>query len=149
MSDISPEAAARRDASRVNGRFGEQTHTTPEVTIEQHAVDDHVRATLERKTTHLDALYAPGTKVTAAEVTPGIEVLTETNTAESPFSFAIRTDRDVRRRWRDAGMPWKLTVTGRRRAPEDGHTDDELTFDLAGEPLVLTFRRDRLFTISH
>ena len=148
--NISPDAAARREAARDRGRFGPQDHTAPEVTIYRARDMDQVTwDALARKSEHLAELYAPGQKVTAAELTPGLEVLTETNTTESPFSYAINTSREVRRRWREAGMPWKLTITGHRRAPEDGDTDDEVTFDLAGEPLVLTFHRDRPFTIAH
>lgn len=151
MTDITPDAAARRDAARVNGRFGPQEHTAPEVTIYRAGdMDQAMWDALERKEEAAKAaLPEPGDTLETSALQPGYEVLTETNTTGGPFSFALHRDRELRRRWRDAGMPWKLTVTGRRRAPEDGHTDDELTFDLGGEPLVLTFHRERAFVIAH
>lgn len=139
MTDISPEAAARRDSSRVRGRFGEQAHTDPEVQLlAPGAVDEHIEQTLTAKSS-----YEPAA---TRSLSPGDVVLTATNTDRSPFAFALNRSRELRRRWAVAGMPQTLTVTGRRRAPEDGHTDDEVTFDLAGEPLVLTFHRDATFT---
>lgn len=150
--NISPDANARREAARDRGRFGVQNHSDPEVIIipVTGSVDQHIQETLAHKAEALKtSLPKPGERVLTSELQPGHSVLTETNTTGGPFSFAIRSDRDLRRRWRDADMPWKLTVTGRRRAPEDGHTDDELTFDLNGEPLVLTFHRDRAFIIAH
>lgn len=154
MSDINPDAAARRDAARVNGRFGEQDHTAPEIVI-LSTVDvqqQHIEEALKRKAVHLDDVLSqrpgPGEKLGAGELAAGDTVLTETNTANGPFSWALRTSRDTRRRWKAAGMPLQLTVLSRRRAPEDGHTDDEVTFDLNGEPLVLTFHRERVLTIA-
>lgn len=149
--NITPEAAARRDASRVNGRFGAQEHSAPEITIYRAGdVDEAMWDALTRKSGSVNAaLLLPGDRVSTADLQPGFEVLTETNTTDSPFSHAIRTDRAIRRRWRDAGMPWKLTITGRRRAPADGATDNEITFDLDGEPLTLAFHRERGFTIAH
>ena len=146
--NISPAASARREAARVSGRFGAQVHSDPEVIIYPvGTVDEDITAALNRKAARV--LHAPGEKVEASSLNLGDEVLTETNTTDSPFSYAIRTNREVRRSFRDAGMPWKLTVTGRRHAQEDGDTDEEVTFDLDGQPLTLTFHRGRSFTIAH
>ena len=141
MTDISPEATGRREAARVNGRFGVQRKTAPEITIDVEGVMDHsISQTLERKSAE---------NTTASQLAPGMEVLTETNTPDGPFGYALRRDRDLRRRWRAAGMPTSLTVLSRRSAPEDGHTDDEVTFALNGQPLVLTFHRHRSFRFAN
>jgi len=142
MTDINPEARARREAARDNGRFGAQEHTDPEVTLhEPGSIDERITQTLERKA----AASREQVTMETRGLQPGAVVLTETNTPHSPFGFALSRSRELRRRWYAAGMPQTLTVTGRRRAPEDGHTDDEVTFDLNGEPLVLTFHRDATF----
>jgi hypothetical protein len=120
---------ARREAARAhNGQFGAQEHSAPEATLRTEP-------------------YAQPTATRA--LAAGDTVLTETNTDRSPFAFALNRSRDLRRRWSAAGMPQELVVTGRRRADEDGHTDDEVTFDLNGEPLVLTFHRDATFRTVH
>lgn len=140
MSDISPEAAARRDAARVSGRFGEQEHSAPEIHLVTLTTPEQTTAEV------LAAKAASAIEPTSTRaLTEGDVVLTETNTDHSPFAFALNRSRDLRRRWAVAGYPQSLTVLGRRRAPEDGHTDDEVTFDLGGEPLVLTFHRDATF----
>lgn len=127
MSDISTGARAARESARAgNGQFGEQAHSTPEVS--------------------LGATFTPG-EYDAAELQPGMVIATETNTTNSPFSFAIRSNRDIRKRFSRAGMPAVLTVLDKRRAPVDGDTDDEITFDLDGEPLTLTFHRERPFQV--
>lgn len=126
MADISPDAAARRESARRNGRFGEQERSAPEA--------------------QLTASY--GTPIQTRALAEGDIVLTETNTDRSPFAFALNRSRDLRRRWSAAGMPQQLTVLSRRRADEDGHTDDAITFDLNGEPLELTFHRDSMFRLG-
>jgi len=127
MSDLTPEQKKRQDDARVKGRFGVQNFNMPDPSVQ-----------------------LPGT-VSSSEargLEPGMAVLTETNTDRSPFAFALNRSRELRRRWAAAGMPQQLTVLSRRRAPEDGHTDDEITFDLGGEPLVLTFHRDSTFRLA-
>lgn len=153
--NISSDAAARREAARVSGRFGTQAHTAPEVKLIAvpfaGAVDEQTRETLERKAAHLrenTPRYQPGDRVEAGGLEPGDEVLTETNTTHSPFSHALRTNRVFRRAYSAAGMPWKLTVVHRQPAAEDGRTDDEITFDVDGQEFPLTFHRERRFTIA-
>lgn len=154
--NISSDAAARREAARVSGRFGAQQHSAPEAELIavplDGAVDEQTRETLERKAAQLHKntpRYQPGDRVAVSGLEPGDEVLTETNTTHSPFSHALRTNRAFRRAYSAAGMPWKLSILHRQRAAADGHTDDEITFDVDGQEFPLTFHRERQFVIAH
>lgn len=116
--------ARRESARRTNGQFGAQEHSAPEVAVP--------RALL----------------LTAREVEPGDRVETTPNAdGRSYFDYPLIRSRDLRRRWAAAGYPQTLTVISRKRADEDGHTDDAITFDLGGEPVEFTFHRDAAFTV--
>jgi hypothetical protein len=122
---MSEQEQRRETARHRDGKFGAQEHSAPEATL------PHTLA------------------LTAREVEPGDRVETAPNAdGRSYFDYPLSRSRDLRRRWAAAGYPQALTVISRKRADEDGHTDDAITFDLdGGEPVDFTFHRDATFTV--
>lgn len=84
----------------------------------------------------------------AGDVRPGDTIHMEGNTTGGPFSFAVFNNRAFRTALKSAGRPSELTVLSSGRAAEDGHTDNDITFDIGGEPFTLSFHRERQMLVS-
>ena len=81
-------------------------------------------------------------------VKAGDLVDTEGSNPDSPFQFAFMRNATYRKALRAAGYPNHLRVISAGRASDDGHTDNAIVFDIGGQPVELTFHRDREMLVS-
>lgn len=117
------ETDIQRDTS---GRFAEKLGGSPEVTLAKPVFEERF----------------------AGSVRAGDVVHLEGSNTESPFQFAFFHNREYRKTLKAAGYPDELTVISAGRAAEDGRTDNDITFDIGGEPFTLSFHRERQMLVS-
>ena len=83
--------------------------------------------------------------IDAGSLSIGDLVTTDTSTDHSPLAFQLMRSRELRRIFRDAGMPREIRVTELARDAEEP-SDIVVTFDVGGQAAQFSFHREQTLT---
>lgn len=83
--------------------------------------------------------------IDAGSLSIGDLVTTDTNTDHSPLSFQLMRSRELRRIFREAGMPREIRVIDLARDTEEP-SDIVVTFDVGGREAQFSFHREQTLT---